>query len=67
LRTSHGDAHLKSFGVIYEEVTAPARLAPLYDLVSTVRHLPKTVNRWGYVQSAVDYSLVGGVSRLVWS
>ena len=37
----NGDAHLKNFGVIYEDVTGPARLAPVYDLVSTVPYLPK--------------------------
>jgi serine/threonine-protein kinase HipA len=37
----NGDAHLKNFGVIYESVTGPARLAPVYDLVSTLPYLPK--------------------------
>jgi serine/threonine-protein kinase HipA len=37
----NGGAHLKNFGVIYEDVTGPARLAPVYDLVSTVPYLPK--------------------------
>jgi serine/threonine-protein kinase HipA len=37
----NGDAHLKNFGVIYEDVAGPARLAPVYDLVSTVPYLPK--------------------------
>lgn len=37
----NGDAHLKNFGVIYDDVTGPARLAPVYDLVSTVSYLPK--------------------------
>jgi len=37
----NGDAHLKNFGVIYEDVTGPARLAPVYDLVSTLPYLPK--------------------------
>src|SRR5215216_4211899 len=37
----NGDAHLKNFGVIYEDVTGAARLAPVYDLVSTVPYLPK--------------------------
>jgi serine/threonine-protein kinase HipA len=32
---------LKNFGVIYEDVTGPARLAPVYDLVSTPPYLPK--------------------------
>jgi serine/threonine-protein kinase HipA len=37
----NGDAHLKNFGVVYDDVTGPARLAPVYDLVSTLPHLPK--------------------------
>jgi serine/threonine-protein kinase HipA len=37
----NGDAHLKNFGVIYEDVTGPARLAPVYDIVSTVPYLSK--------------------------
>jgi len=37
----NGDAHLKNFGVVYDSVTGPARLAPVYDLVSTVPYLPK--------------------------
>jgi serine/threonine-protein kinase HipA len=36
----NGDAHLKNFGIIYEDVTGPARLAPAYDLVSTVPYIP---------------------------
>lgn len=37
----NGDAHLKNFGIVYDNVTGPARLAPVYDLVSTVAYLPK--------------------------
>lgn len=37
----NGDAHLKNFGVVYDDVTGPARPAPAYDLVSTVPYLPK--------------------------
>ena len=37
----NGDAHLKNFGVIYEDVMGAARLAPVYDLVSTVPYIPK--------------------------
>jgi len=39
----NGDAHLKNFGILYDDVTGPARLAPAYDLVSTVPYLPKDV------------------------
>jgi serine/threonine-protein kinase HipA len=37
----NGDAHLKNFGVVYEQVTGEARLAPAYDLVTTTAYLPK--------------------------
>ncbi len=31
----NGDAHLKNFGVLYHEVLGEARLAPVYDLITT--------------------------------
>jgi serine/threonine-protein kinase HipA len=37
----NGDAHLKNFGIIYDEVQGEARLAPVYDLVTTAVYLPK--------------------------
>jgi serine/threonine-protein kinase HipA len=37
----NGDAHLKNFGVVYEDVTGFVRLAPVYDLVSTLPYVPK--------------------------
>ncbi len=37
----NGDAHLKNFGILYADVTGPAGLAPIYDLVSTQPYLPK--------------------------
>ena len=37
----NGDAHLKNFGVVYEDVLGEARLAPVYDLVTTSVYLPK--------------------------
>jgi serine/threonine-protein kinase HipA len=37
----NGDAHLKNFGVVYDDVLGEARLAPVYDLVTTVVYLPK--------------------------
>jgi serine/threonine-protein kinase HipA len=39
----NGDAHLKNFGIVYEDVTGFARLAPVYDLVSTLPYVPKDV------------------------
>src|SRR6202789_2460968 len=37
----NGDAHLKNFGIIYDDVQSEARLAPVYDLVTTSVYLPK--------------------------
>ena len=37
----NGDAHLKNFGIVYDEVQGEARLAPVYDLVTTSIYLPK--------------------------
>lgn len=37
----NGDAHLKNFGVVYDNVIGEARLAPAYDLVTTSVYLPK--------------------------
>ena len=37
----NGDAHLKNFGIVYDDVSGPARLAPVYDLVSTMPYLSK--------------------------
>ena len=36
----NGDAHLKNFGVVYDDVLGEARLAPAYDLVTTAVYLP---------------------------
>jgi serine/threonine-protein kinase HipA len=37
----NGDAHLKNFGIVYDDVLGEARLAPVYDLVTTAAYLPK--------------------------
>ncbi|MFN7999213.1 MAG: type II toxin-antitoxin system HipA family toxin [Bryobacteraceae bacterium] len=37
----NGDAHLKNFGVVYDEVQGEARLAPVYDVVTTAAYLTK--------------------------
>ena len=37
----NGDAHLKNFAIVYERVLAQARLAPVYDLVTTSAYLPQ--------------------------
>ena len=36
----NGDAHLKNFGIVYDDVQGEARLAPAYDLVTTSVYLP---------------------------
>jgi serine/threonine-protein kinase HipA len=36
----NGDAHLKNFGIVYDDVQGEARLAPVYDLVTTAVYLP---------------------------
>ena len=37
----NGDAHLKNFGVVYDDTRSDARLAPVYDIVTTAAYLPK--------------------------
>lgn len=37
----NGDAHLKNFGILYDDVQGEARLAPVYDLVTTSVYLAK--------------------------
>jgi len=37
----NGDAHLKNFGIVYDDVAEEARLAPVYDLVTTSVYIPK--------------------------
>jgi serine/threonine-protein kinase HipA len=37
----NGDAHLKNFGIVYDDVQGEAWLAPVYDLVTTSVYLPK--------------------------
>lgn len=36
----NGDAHLKNFGIVYNDVNGNARLAPVYDLVTTTAYIP---------------------------
>jgi len=35
----NGDAHLKNFSILYDDVLGEARLAPVYDLVTTTAYL----------------------------
>lgn len=37
----NGDAHLKNFGVVYDDPLGEVRLAPVYDLVTTSVYLPR--------------------------
>jgi serine/threonine-protein kinase HipA len=37
----NGDAHLKNFGIVHDDVQGEARLAPVYDLVTTSVYQPK--------------------------
>lgn len=37
----NGDAHLKNFGIVYDDVWGEARLAPVYDLVTTSVYVPE--------------------------
>ena len=36
----NGDAHLKNFAIVYDDVQGDARLAPVYDVVTTTVYLP---------------------------
>jgi serine/threonine-protein kinase HipA len=35
----NGDAHLKNFGVLYKDASAPVDLAPVYDIVTTTPYI----------------------------
>ena len=37
----NGDAHLKNFGIVYDDVQGEAHLAPVYDLVTTTVYMPQ--------------------------
>jgi serine/threonine-protein kinase HipA len=39
----NGDAHLKNFGILYDQPGTVVRLAPVYDIVTTVAYIPKDV------------------------
>lgn len=36
----NGDAHLKNFGIVYDDVNGVTRLAPVYDIVNTTAYIP---------------------------
>jgi serine/threonine-protein kinase HipA len=37
----NGDAHLKNFGIVYDDVLGETRLAPVYDVVTTAIYIAK--------------------------
>jgi len=37
----NGDAHMKNFGVLYEDVTGAVKMAPAYDIVCTKLYIPE--------------------------
>jgi len=39
----NGDAHLKNFGIVYSDIHGAARLAPIYDLMTTTAYIPTDV------------------------
>jgi serine/threonine-protein kinase HipA len=39
----NGDAHLKNFGILYDRPGGEVRLAPVYDMLSTLPYQPKDV------------------------
>jgi serine/threonine-protein kinase HipA len=60
----NGDAHLKNFGIVYDQVEGEAHLAPAYDLVTTTAYIPQdrmalTLNGTNQWPSAKDLVLFG--------
>jgi serine/threonine-protein kinase HipA len=39
----HGDAHLKNFGVLYDNTQSTVRMSPLYGLVTTTVYMPNDI------------------------
>ncbi len=39
----NGDAHLKNFGILYDDMDGTVALAPVYDIVTTTAYMPKDV------------------------
>ena len=60
----NGDAHLKNFGVLYEDVEGEAHLTPAYDLVTTSVYLPKDrmaltlngTNEWPVAKTLIRFA-----------
>ncbi|MEN9864795.1 MAG: hypothetical protein RL748_385 [Pseudomonadota bacterium] len=59
----NGDAHLKNFGVLYDDCESTVRLSPSYDIVSTTPYHPKDMlaltlggsKRWPKVKALMGF------------
>ena len=59
----NGDAHLKNFGIVYDDVEGDAHLAPVYDLVTTAVYLPQDrmaltmngTNQWPTAKDLIQF------------
>lgn len=60
----NGDAHLKNFGVLYDDTESSVRLSPIYDLVSTTPYIAKDTlaltlagtKRWPKAKSLIAFA-----------
>jgi len=59
----NGDAHLKNFAIVYDDVEGEAHLAPAYDLVTTTVYLPNDrmaltlngTNQWPSAKNLIQF------------
>jgi len=62
----NGDAHLKNFGVLYDQPGATVRLSPVYDVVTTTAYISKDVpaltlagtKKWWSVKMLEQFAVV---------
>jgi serine/threonine-protein kinase HipA len=60
----NGDAHLKNFGVLYDNAESAVRLAPIYDLVTTTAYKPADIlaltlggtKRWPSAKTLISFA-----------
>lgn len=60
----NGDAHLKNFGVLYDNAESAVRLAPIYDLVNTTAYKPADIlaltlggtKRWPSAKALISFA-----------
>jgi len=60
----NGDAHLKNFGVLYDDTESTVRLSPIYDLVTTTVYMPSDIlaltlggtKRWPKAAALLDFA-----------